>query len=581
MQSNCPSPSISRTMYGRIVIIAILASLLAGGCAVGPDFIKPEPPMPDAWHQELTSGSTTGEVGLQTWWERFDDPVLNSLIERAEAGNLNLTIALERINEARALLGIAAGERFPDINGGGDATRARFGEDYPPPSYDNKRTDYYYSTGLDAFWEIDLWGRISRQVEATEQNMYASIENYRDVMVTLYAEVALNYIGLRTLQARLHFAEANTALQRKTLKLTEDRLKAEIAPELDVEQAKLNLFRTESNIPLYRQAIVTTINRLGVLLGEHPQSLHAELGSLAAIPAPPPEVAVGIPANILRQRPDIRSAERTLASQTARIGVATADLYPSFSLVGTMGFEATSDLFDSTNRYWSLGPQFRWNIFDGGRVRSRIQGADARAMQALAGYEQTVLQALEEVENSMVAFEQERARRAILDQSVIAAQKSADLVRTLYITGLTDFQRLLDMERDLSEQQDSLAASRGTVSRNLVRLYKALGGGWDKPEQTEASSMDSSPEEQQDSLATGQDHFSPNLIRYYSAIGGWNNPDQGDIPDGAVEQEQENQPGSQGRISPNLKRHYNAIGGWNNQSEQKDITDNTQVEEQQ
>jgi len=493
------------------ILIATLASLLVSGCAVGPDFIKPEPVMPDAWHQEL-SGSTTGEEGLQTWWERFNDPVLNKLIERAEINNFDLKIALERVNEARALLGFAAGERFPDINGGGDATRARYGEDFPAPSFDSKRTDYYYSTGLDAFWEIDLWGRVRRQVEAAEQSMYASIENYRDVLVILYAEVALNYIELRTLQQRLNFAEENTALQRETLKLTEDRLKAEIAPELDVEQAKLNLFRTESNIPLYRQAIVRTINRLGVLLGEQPQKLHAELTAPSAIPEPPSSVTVGIPTDILRQRPDIRKAERTLASQTARIGVAKADLYPAFSLVGTLGFEATSDLFDSTNRYWSLGPQFRWNIFDGGRVRSRIQGADARAMQALAGYEQTVLLALEEVENAMVSFEQESNRRAILYQSVLAAQKSAELVRTLYITGLTDFQRLLDMERDLSEQQDSLAASQGTVSQNLVRLYKALGGGWNNQlGQTEIPADEFAIDEHEERQ------------QCYSTIGGWNN----------------------------------------------------------
>jgi NodT family efflux transporter outer membrane factor (OMF) lipoprotein len=506
-----------------MVTLALLAAFLSSGCAVGPDFIRPDPPMPDAWHQDLTSGDAMGAEDLQSWWEKFNDPVLNALIERAASGNLDLVIALERINEARALLGIAKGERFPDINGNGDITRARFGEDFPAPSFDSNRTDYYYSTGLDAFWEIDVWGRVRRQVEATEENMYASIENYRDVLVILYAEVALNYIELRTLQQQLYYAEQNTALQRETLQLTEDRLKAEIAPELDVEQARLNLFRTESNIPLYRQAIVTTINRLGVLLGEHPQSLHAELAAPAAIPVPPPSVVVGIPTDILRQRPDIRRAERTLASQTAEIGVATADLYPAFSLVGTMGFEATADLFDSTNRYWSLGPQFRWNIFDGGRVRSRIQGADARAMQALAGYEQTVLLALEEVENAMVAYEQESSRSVILGKSVSAAQNSADLVRTLYITGLTDFQRLLDMERDLFQQQDTLAASQGRVSQNLVRLYKALGGGWDNPDQTGTSVTTTVDNQQeQDVRAVGQSRASTGPARPYSAIGGWN-----------------------------------------------------------
>ncbi len=531
MEPNRPSPYIQKTIYDRWCnagAIIVLLAVLVSGCAVGPDFIKPEPVMPDAWHQKLTSGSTASEEDLQDWWEKFNDPVLNTLIERAAAGNFDLTIALERVNEARSLLGIAAGERFPDINGNGNITRARYGEDFPAPSFDSNRTDNYYSTGLDAFWEIDLWGRVRRQVEATEQNMYASIENYRDVLVVLYAEVALNYIELRTLQQQLHYAEANTALQRETLQLTEDRLKAEIAPELDVEQAKLNLYRTESNIPLYKQAIVRAINRLGVLLGEQSQDLHAELAASATIPTPAPSVFVGIPADILRQRPDIRSAERTLASQTARIGVATADLYPSFSLVGTMGFEATADLFDSTNRYWSLGPQFRWNIFDGGRVRSRIQGADARAMQALAGYEQTVLLALEEVENSMVAFEQESNRRSILDKSVAAAQKSADLVRTLYITGLTDFQRLLDMERDLFQQQDLLAASQGSVSQNLVRLYKALGGGWN-------SQLDPADFCVDDTLIEDQQ-----AQQSYTAIGGWNNmPDQTQSQDTTLAEEQQ------------------------------------------
>ena len=464
-----------------IAIFALLTSILVSGCAVGPNFIRPEPPMPDMWHQELTSGLTTGEAGLQTWWENYNDPVLNYLIERSTDGNFDLAIAIGRINEARALLGIASGERVPDINGNGDITRARFGEDYQAPSIDNKRTDYYYSTGLDAFWEIDFWGRVTRQIEAAEANLFASIESYRDVLVILYAEVALNYVELRTLQQRLNYAESNIESQRETLKLTEDRLKAEIAPELDVEQAQLNLARTESSIPQLKERIIRTVNRLGVLLGVHPQSLHAELSAFAPIPEPPTSIVIGIPADILRQRPDIRQAERVLASQTARIGVATADIYPTFSLFGSMGFEATSDLFDSTNRYWSFGPQFNWNIFDGKRVRSRIQGADARAMQALNAYEQTVLLALEEVENSMVSYDQESKRRVILDRSVKAAQRSVELVRVLYITGLTDFQNLLDMERDVFEQQDIQAVSQGRISKNLIRLYKAMGGGWDNP----------------------------------------------------------------------------------------------------
>ncbi len=299
------------------------------------------------------------------------------------------------------------------------------------------------------------------------------------MQVLLFAEIALNYVEVRTLQSRISFAESNVKTQRDSLEITEARLKAEITGELDVRQAQLNLARTESTIPVLRTAMKQSINRLGVLLGEFPSALYDELITSAPIPQPPEDITISMPANLLRQRPDIRQAERELAYQTARIGVATSDLYPRFSLLGDFGFEGDSDIFDYKKRAWSIGPSFRWNIFDGGRVRSFISIEDARTEQALVRYEKTVLEALEEVENSIISYTEEVKRRGFLEDSVEAAQESVDLVKTLYINGLTDFQNVLDMERSRFEQQDDFANSEGRVTQNVIRIYRALGGGWD------------------------------------------------------------------------------------------------------
>ncbi len=471
--------AVKCSVYKLLFLAALGISLFQGCITVGPDYVPPEPKVPDVWHQELTEGLTEGEASIQTWWTSFNDPMLNSLIERASAGNLDLKEAVARIKEILARRGIATGERFPDINADGTAERARTSEDFFPPGVDAKGTDYYYRMGLGASWEMDFWGRIRRLVESASADLEASYEGYRDVQVLLYAEIALNYVEVRTLQARIRFAEDNVEAQRDTLKITKARVKAEIAPDLDVHQAELNLAITESIIPTLRSSMTRAINRLGVLLGELPSTLHDELTKEIPIPQPQDEIIVSLPANLMRQRPDIRQAERELAAQTARIGVATSELYPRFFLLGDFGFEGLSDIFDYKKRAWSFGPTFRWNIFDGGRVRNFIRVEDARTEQALVRYEQTVLEAMEDVENSLVAYAEESSRREILEGSVEAAQKSVELVKVLYITGLTDFQNVLDMERSLFEQQDDFAASEGSVTQNLIRIYRSLGGGWE------------------------------------------------------------------------------------------------------
>jgi NodT family efflux transporter outer membrane factor (OMF) lipoprotein len=362
----------------------------------------------------------------------------------------------------------------PGVDGKGDITRERNSEDFPGVYQKDTR----YGLSVDASWEVDLWGRIRRSVESAEAGVQASVEDYRDVLVLLYRDVASSYIEVRTFQARIDAAKSNVDAQRDTLRLVQARNEAELVGMLDVRQAELNLATTESAIPSLRASLDAAINRLGVLVGQLPSSLYPMLSIVEPIPLPDAEIAVGVPAELLRQRPDIRRAERELAGQTAAIGVATAELYPQFTLSGTFGYLATSDLFDWSNRTWGFGPAFRWNLFDGGRIRSRIKVEDARAQQALARYEQTVLSAYEEVETSLSFYVEELNRREALDRSVVAAKESVALVNELYKSGLTDFQNVLDTERAQFEQEDQLAESRGLVAQNLIGVYTALGGGW-------------------------------------------------------------------------------------------------------
>ncbi len=471
-------------MAGRrfLPLLGLLASWVAAlGCAVGPDYVEPDISPPDLWNQELSRGLERGDSDFRTWWSQFEDPVLEGLIERASAGSLDIRIALARIDTAAARRGIARGEWFPTVDGAATYQRTRLSEStdpfIPPP---NERTDDFYEAGVGGSWELDFFGRIRRTVESATADLDAAIEDYRDVLVVLYAEIGLGYINVRTLQARIAFNEANIAAQRGTLEVVRNRNKAGLVGDLDVRQAEENLGATESLLPFLRQQLVQEINRLSVLIGEPPAALHTVLSAPAPIPSLPTEVVVGLPYDLLRQRPDIRAAERTLASQTARIGAATADLYPRFSLVGSFTLNARdfSDWGEWASRAFSFGPSMLWNIFDGGRIRSNIRVQDALTEQSLASYELTVLESLEDVESSMVAFVEEQNRRDALERSAVASSQAVELVKTLYRTGLTDFQNVMDTERSLFQRQDELAESRGLVAENLISVYRSLGGGW-------------------------------------------------------------------------------------------------------
>lgn len=461
----------------------LILPLVVLGCApVGPDYASPVTSMPDVWQQRAVKGLTTGEADIRTWWTGLGDPVLDKLIEYAGRGNLDLAAAFERIQQGRADLVFVKGELFPQVDAIGDYQRTRLSDEgiFGNDAQNNQGNINLHNLGVDSAWEIDVFGRIRRNIESAEGWLGASIEDFRDVLVSLYAEVAINYIELRALELRIKLAEGNIDLQRKTVKLTEDLFKAGIVPQLDVQQAKLNLATTESAIPPLRFGRTEAANRLCVLLGVMPGELNELLQKEYSVPGLPGRLVVDLPVELLRQRPDIRRAERELAAQTARIGVATADLYPVFSLTGSFAYQSRQlgTLVNRSNRSYSYGPTIQWNIFNAGRIRANIRFEEALTKEIFARYENTVLLALEEVENAMTAYVEEYERKDSLAKSVDASKQSVELVETLYKTGLTDFQNVLDMQRSLFTQQDQLAESGGRLVQNLILIYKSLGGGW-------------------------------------------------------------------------------------------------------
>ena len=475
------SRGVSASGKGLVPLVFGAVLALSGCAAVGPDYEPPETEVPDQWQQALADDMAAGQPKLLRWWEELDDQKLVDLIARAREGNPGLKEAVARLREARGLRAISAGERVPDVNLDGRITRNRTSEAFIPPTIDFERYNTFYEIGPSVSWELDFWGRVRRSIESADATLQGSLEAYRDSLVLLYAEIALTYIDTRALQARIRYTQGNIGTQRASLKLVVDRNNAGLSSDLEVRQAEFNLYRTEAFLPALQAGLTASMNRLGVLLGESPGALHAELQQAEPIPTVPGEVMMGVPGDLIRRRPDIRTAERALAAQTARIGMATAELYPRFDIVGDFSILSTdtSDLTELGNRRFSIGPFFSWNLFDGGRVRGHIEVEDARTEQALHRYEQTVLGALEEVENAMSDFVRERERKESLSRSAVAAEKSVELVLILYRTGLTDFQNVLDMQRSLFEQQDQLAESDGKVVKNLIRIYAALGGGWD------------------------------------------------------------------------------------------------------
>ena len=457
---------------------ALAALLLLAGCsAVGPDYAAPEPALPPRWHEP---GFEPGAPELADWWRQLDDPLLDELVARATRRNPDVREALGRLRQARALRGVARSELYPTV----DATASwqRRGESENTPLGEFVPDTDEHSVGLDASWELDLWGRVRRSVEAADADLDAVLEDTRAVAVSVAAEVALAYVDLRAFQRRLAIARQNVALQEQTLELVEGRFGAGLVGESDVAQARTNAATTRSRVPALEAGARAAENRLAVLLGEPPGTLADELAGEGAIPVPPLAIAVGVPADLLRRRADVRRAERELAAETARIGVAAGDLYPRLTLFGEVGLAADelAELAEGRSTFFGFGPALRWNLFDAGRLRDLVTAQEARADQALARWERSVLLALEETENALSAFVREQLTRAALLEAASQARLAVELARTQYTEGLSDFQTVLVSERALSELEDDLASSDAAITTNLVVLYKALGGGWDE-----------------------------------------------------------------------------------------------------
>lgn len=463
----------------RVIFLVSIMVMTAGCAAVGPGYVKPEPPVPAKWHSPLTHGLNAGPTvakDLALWWQTLEDPVLCNLVGRAIDGNPDVKIARLRIREARAERNLAAADYHPRADASGAFTQSRSSR-----QTGGGNISHVYSAGIDASWEFDLFGGIDRALEAAEGDLQATEENLRDVMVSLVAEVGIGYVEARAYQTRIALAHENLKAQEETHRLIEFRLAAGLTTELAVDQARYNLESTRSQIPTLRMGLESSLNRLAVLLGDAPGQVHDALRDPRPVPVTPLRVAVGVPADVLRQRPDIRRAERELAAQTARVGVAVSELYPKLTLNGSIGFGALTfaDLFLLDSRTLSIGPQVRLPLFDAGAIRNNIEIQSARQEQALVTYEASILAALEEVENALDTFAETQNRRGALAAAADAAQKAADLSKTQYHAGLVDFSNVLDAERSLLSFQDQLAQSDGAVTLSLIGLYKALGGGWE------------------------------------------------------------------------------------------------------
>jgi NodT family efflux transporter outer membrane factor (OMF) lipoprotein len=454
----------------------LLALLVAvgSGCAVGPDYRRPEFAVPESWHAEAGTAPSGAESDreLASWWQRFDDARLVALVERAARESVELRLADARVRELVALRGVAGAALWPEVDAVGEA------------SFISGPTDNSALGALEAFWELDVFGRVRRAVEAADADLGAGIEDRRALLLALVGAVATTYVELRGLESRIATVRSNLEAQQETRSLTEAQRRAGLASDLDVERARAQMSLTAADLPPLETAGTAARNRLAVLLGAAPGALDAELGAEAPIPSAPAEVVIAVPADLLRRRPDLARAERELAAATARIGEAEAERWPRFSLLGSVGVRSddVAKLVAGDGAFASIGPSVTWPIFAAGRIRANIAANDARTEQALARYELALLRALEESENALDRHAREQLRRVNLRDAVAANREAVELAQRLYANGLGGFLDVLVAQRFLLESESRLVESETAVSTSLVSVYVALGGGWQQAE---------------------------------------------------------------------------------------------------
>lgn len=469
----------------RWLIVAFLLSLTA--CEVGPDFARPTAPLASNWLEAADTSVHTDHHDDERWWSAFRDPTLDHLIDIAYHQNLTLMDAGTRVLEARAELGVAIGEFYPQTQQIDASVGYNQSSAVDPTSNPQHQLGNYWraSLGTRIAWELDLWGKFRRGVESADASYLASIATYDDVLVTLLSDVATNYIGIRTLQQQIVIAKENVIKQKKALQIASDRFHGGAATALDVFQAENVLSQTESTIPQLTAQLQQGEDALLVLLGMTPTSLARLLAGPDTIPVPPRDVAVGIPADLLRRRPDIRSAELKAAAQSAQIGLAKADLFPAFSLTGafgtvagTSGSNRLNDVFTAPGIQFAFGPSFSWPVLNYGQITNNVRVQDARLQTLLIDYQNTVLKAQQEVENNLAAFLQGRKQVELLRRSVAAANHALGIALDQYLLGTRDFTTVLTAEQNLYQAQSSLASAEGNLATSLANLYRSLGGGW-------------------------------------------------------------------------------------------------------
>jgi len=473
-----------------LACLLILAASLCGctslkeyvqnGFKVGPNYCRPSAPVAQQWIDADDKRVRTDDDDLRRWWTVFNDPGLDSLICCAYRQNLTLREAGCRVLQARAQLGITTGQILPQsqtFNGSYSRNAASrdvvSGQAVVAPFFNE------WTFGFNLNWELDFWGRFRRAIESDAANLNASVEDYDDVLVTLLGDVATNYVQMRTFQGRIECALDNVRLQRETLAIVDANVRAGKRDKLDFYQARSTLEQTEAQIPELEISLRQTIVQLCILLGMPPEELQSRLGP-APIPTTATEVAVGIPADLLRRRPDVRRAERLAAAQCARIGIAEADFYPAFSINGTIGYSAEQfrDLLRPSALNGNVGPSFQWNVLNYGRILNNVRLQDARFQELVAAYQQTVLNANQEVENGLVTFLKAQRRTKLQTASVDDAQEAVKIVLAQYKGGLINFTRVSQLEQTLVQQQDVLTQARGEIATGLIQVYRALAGGW-------------------------------------------------------------------------------------------------------
>ena len=484
----------------RHILIPVMCLALAGCVTVGPDYRQPQTPkakvsdLTGAKGQKGNRAAITKET-LASWWKVFNDPVLSDLVREAMQGNLDLREARAKVREARAQLTIARAGLFPSVDVGGSFQQGRslVGQDSNGEGIRTENT--YYSTGFDATWEIDIFGGTRRKAEAASADIQAQQASLESVWVSLAGEVAQTYVAIRSYQQRLKVSRDNLAAQADTLKILLSRREVGLSDELDVEQARYNLESSRATIPTLEKGLESAVNALALLVGKMPGSLQKRLEKPAPMPRVPFSVVMMIPADTLRQRPDVRQAERALAAQTARIGEATAELYPKFHLIGSIGLESmkSAKLFNAESNVWSILPSVTWPVFHAGSIRANIEVQNARQEQLTARYEKTVLTAVGEIRDSLSAFNQEQARLAALTAAVDAAQKASEIAQEKYQNGLVNFNDVLDAQRSLFSYDDKRISSQEAITGNIISLYKALGGGWQPLEAAPPANVSPAP----------------------------------------------------------------------------------------